>query len=73
MVVKRPSGVGAFEFAVVAGLRALQLTRGCTPRVKGPHKLIVIAQLEVSEGTVARTPALMREITGDIDAVPVEV
>jgi hypothetical protein len=51
-VVKRPDGVGAFQFAVVAGLRAAQLARGCTPRVDGSHKIAVTAQMEVAERKV---------------------
>jgi DNA-directed RNA polymerase subunit K/omega len=44
----------AFEFAVLAGLRAAQLARGCTPRVAGAEKLTVIAQMEVAAGKVVR-------------------
>jgi hypothetical protein len=51
-MIKRPTGVGAFQFVVLAGLRAAQLTRGCTPRVDGTQKLIVTAQREVAEGKV---------------------
>jgi len=47
-------GVNAFEFAVVSGLRAAQLMRGCLPRVEGGHKNTVIAQLEVAAGKVRR-------------------
>jgi hypothetical protein len=32
-MVKRPDGMNAFEFSVLSGLRAAQLSRGCTPRV----------------------------------------
>jgi DNA-directed RNA polymerase subunit K/omega len=53
-MVRPPPGVSAFEFVVLASLRAAQLTRGCTPRVEGTHKRVVIAQLEVSSGLVAR-------------------
>jgi DNA-directed RNA polymerase subunit K/omega len=49
--------LSAFEFVVLASLRAAQLTRGCTPRVEGTHKRVVIAQLEVSSGLVARAVA----------------
>jgi len=55
-VVRRPIGFGAFEFAVMSGLRALQLTRGCTPRVQGSQKLITTAQMEVAELKVLRAP-----------------
>ena len=50
----RPLHLNAFEFAVLAGLRASQLTRGCTPRVDGSVKLAVIAQREIAEGKVVR-------------------
>jgi hypothetical protein len=46
--------MGAFEFVVLAKLRAGQLMRGCLPRSAGTHKAIVIAQLEVAEGKVER-------------------
>jgi len=51
-VIQRPEGVGAFQFVVLATLRAAQLIRGCTPRVDGMHKATVTAQLEVAEGKV---------------------
>jgi DNA-directed RNA polymerase subunit K/omega len=38
----------------VAGLRAAQLARGCTPRVAGSGKVTVTAQAEVAEGKVVR-------------------
>jgi DNA-directed RNA polymerase subunit K/omega len=44
-----------FEFAVLAGLRAGQLARGCTPRVEGDQKITVTAQMEVAEGKVVRS------------------
>ena len=53
-MVQRPTGLAAFEFAVLAGLRVGQLVRGCTPRVTCAHKVIVTAQLEVAEGKVVR-------------------
>jgi DNA-directed RNA polymerase subunit K/omega len=51
-VVKRPNDMNAFEFAVVSGLRAAQLHRGCTPRVEQCEKVAVTAQHEVAEGKV---------------------
>jgi DNA-directed RNA polymerase subunit K/omega len=48
-MVKRPDGMNAFEFVVVAGLRAAQLHRGCTPRVEQCKKVAVTAQHEVAE------------------------
>ncbi len=53
--MKRPVGFGIFEFSVLSGLRAAQLSRGCTPRVdSGIHKLAIVAQMEVAEGKVLR-------------------
>jgi DNA-directed RNA polymerase subunit K/omega len=51
-MVKRPDDMNAFEFAVVSGLRAAQLHRGCTPRVERCPKVAVTAQHEVAEGKV---------------------
>lgn len=53
-MIQRPPGVGAFQFVVLATLRAAQLMRGCRPRVEGMHKPIVIAQLEVAAGKVTQ-------------------
>jgi len=53
-VVQRPTELSAFEFAVLAGLRAGQLARGCTPRVTRAEKVSVTAQREVAEGKVVR-------------------
>jgi len=53
-LIHRPSSIGAFEFVVLATLRAGQLMKGCVPRTEGVHKPTVIAQLEVAEGKVAR-------------------
>jgi hypothetical protein len=48
-----------FEFAVLAALRATQLTRGCRPRVDGEHTVAVMAQLEIAAGAVvAMAPAV---------------
>ena len=51
-----PPGMTGFEFAVMSGLRAAQLLRGCTPRVASTHKLIVTAQMEVAAGLIERAP-----------------
>jgi DNA-directed RNA polymerase subunit K/omega len=56
-MVKRPADMNAFEFAVVSGLRAAQLRRGCTPRVEQCVKAAVTAQQEVAERKVLRMPA----------------
>ena len=42
----------AFEFVIVAGARARQLLRGCTPKTTGSDKLVRLAQKEVREGKV---------------------
>lgn len=62
-MVKRPTDIGAFEFAVLAGLRAVQLSRGCTPRVDGVHKIIVTAQMEVAARKIAPSAAQARALT----------
>ena len=51
-MIQRPSDMGKFLFAVLASRRAVQLTRGCTPRVTGIHKRTTMAQLEVAQGKV---------------------
>ena len=56
-MVKRPVDMNPFEFAVVSGLRAAQLNRGCTARVDQCEKVIVTAQHEVAERKVLRMPA----------------
>jgi DNA-directed RNA polymerase subunit K/omega len=53
-VTDRTKVPNAFEFVVVAGARARQLMRGCTPRSTGPDKLVRIAQKEVKEGKVEK-------------------
>jgi DNA-directed RNA polymerase subunit K/omega len=55
-VVQRPVDFNAFEFAVLAGLRAAQLARGCTPRVTGSAKVAVTAQLEIASRKIVREP-----------------
>lgn len=47
----------AFEFVVLAGARAKQLLRGCTPRTTGSEKLVRLAQKEVREGKVEKVGA----------------
>jgi len=53
-LVQRPVELNAFEFAVLAGLRAAQLSRGCTPRVVRSGKVAVTALMEVAERKVVR-------------------
>jgi hypothetical protein len=55
--MQRPAGVGAFEFVILASLRAAQLMRGCRPKIDGFHKNTVIAQLEVAQGKVSAQSA----------------
>jgi DNA-directed RNA polymerase omega subunit len=43
-----------FELVVVAGARAKQLLRGCTPRVEPSAKKVKTALREVRAGAVAR-------------------
>jgi DNA-directed RNA polymerase subunit K/omega len=64
-MVHRPAGFGAFQFVVLASLRAQQLTRGCLPRIEGIHKLIVTAQTEIAEGRV------LQDLTPIAPLVPV--
>ena len=54
-MVKRPDNMNRFEFAVLSGLRAAQLHRGCTPRVQQCHKVAVTAQQEIAERKVLRS------------------
>ena len=50
----RANNQNAFEFVIVAGARARQLLRGCTPRSEGTEKLVRMAQKEVKEGKVQK-------------------
>ena len=43
-----------FELVVMAGARARQLLRGCTPRSEGPEKPARLAALEVKQGHVRK-------------------
>ena len=51
---EKPVTSNAFEFVVVAGARAHQLLRGCTPKVAGSGKPARLAQKEVKEGLVRK-------------------
>lgn len=51
-MVKRPVDMNAFEFAVVSGLRAAQLQRGCAPRAQRHDKIFLTAQHEVADRKV---------------------
>jgi DNA-directed RNA polymerase subunit K/omega len=56
-VNEKPVSENAFEFVVVAGARAHQLLRGCTPKISGPEKPARLAQKEVKEGFVRKLEA----------------
>lgn len=49
-----PAVPGRFEFVVMAGARAKQLLKGCTPRTTGSEKPTRLAEREIREGKVAR-------------------
>jgi hypothetical protein len=49
-MIRRPADTNPFEFAVVSGLRAAQLMRGCIPRVERAEKVIITAQMEGRPG-----------------------
>jgi len=53
-MVSRPPGVNAYEFVIVASLRAQQLMKGCLSQVGGDHKATIRAQMEVATGLIAR-------------------
>ena len=56
-MISRPPHLAAYEFAVVAALRAQQLLAGCTPRLGGEHSAATMAQMEVAGGCIARSDA----------------
>jgi DNA-directed RNA polymerase subunit K/omega len=43
-----------FELVVLAGERARQLLKGCTPRTQGSDKKARLATLEVKQGHIRR-------------------
>lgn len=43
-----------FEFVVIAGERAKQLQRGCTPKVEGTEKTARLAMKEVRLGKIEK-------------------
>jgi DNA-directed RNA polymerase subunit K/omega len=53
-VNEKPVTSNAFEFVVVAGARAHQLLRGCTPKTGGSEKPARLAQKEVKEGKIQK-------------------
>jgi DNA-directed RNA polymerase subunit K/omega len=66
-MVKRPDGMNAFEFAVLSGLRAAQLQRGCTPRVPPSEKVTVTAQHELAERKIVRCAGTTTSISEQVD------
>jgi DNA-directed RNA polymerase subunit K/omega len=54
-MITLPKRTNAYEFVVVAALRAQQLLKGCTPRLEGEHSPTTMAQMEVAGGHVARS------------------
>ena len=44
----------AFEFVTMAGARARQLLRGCTPKTEGSLKPARLAQKELREGKIQK-------------------
>jgi DNA-directed RNA polymerase subunit K/omega len=60
-VADRTKIPNAFEFVVVAGARAHQLLRGCTPRVTSNEKLVRVAQREVRERKVEKIAPATQE------------
>jgi hypothetical protein len=58
LIIRRPAHLGAFQFVVLASLRAAQLVNGSTPRVEPGREHIITAQLEVAGEMVCASPAL---------------
>jgi hypothetical protein len=69
-MIARPSHLNAYEFAVVAALRAQQLMAGCTPRLCGEHGATTMAQMEVAAGCVARSDGVVTLNGGNYTAYP---
>jgi DNA-directed RNA polymerase subunit K/omega len=53
-MVEKPEVKNAFELVVLAGARARQLMRGCTPRTGGSEKPARLAALEIKQGHVRK-------------------
>jgi hypothetical protein len=70
-VIHRPTDIGAFQFVVLATLRAAQLMRGCRPRVDATHKATVTAQLELAGGRVSQAHSAPT-VTGDAGSALLE-
>jgi DNA-directed RNA polymerase subunit K/omega len=65
-VADRTNVPNAFEFVIVAGARAKQLLRGCTPRTTGSDKVITLAQKEVREGKVEKVELQISDLRQQI-------
>lgn len=65
-MVTRPVDFNAYEFVVVAALRAHQLMNGCVPSLGGEHKATTMAQMEVASGNIVRAG----EPTSAVTAAP---
>ena len=53
-MVTRPAHMNAYEFVVLAALRAQQLLAGCSPHLDGDHGAATMAQKEVAAGCIVR-------------------
>ena len=74
-MIQRPPGLGAFQFVVLAKLRAAQLVRGCLPRIDGTHSTAIAALIEVAEGKVKQVltaPPVLGEPAAEIRLPPLE-
>ena len=60
-MVTRPRDLGAYEFVVVAALRAKQLMAGSIARVEGDHGVTTMAQMEVAARHIARSDGTATE------------
>ena len=60
-MIQKPRVPGRFELVVLAGARARQLLRGCTPRIAGSEKPARTAALEVKQGHVCKVPTAGEE------------
>jgi DNA-directed RNA polymerase subunit K/omega len=54
MAVEKSVVQNKFELVVLAGARARQLLKGCTPRTEGSEKPARLAALEVKQGHVRK-------------------
>jgi DNA-directed RNA polymerase subunit K/omega len=54
-MVNRPVDMNAFEFVVIAALRARQLLAGSLSRRDGGHNVSTTAQMEVADRCVVRS------------------